>query len=515
MAEMADLTKALDQLEVTTADAKEKEASSPPKDAPAEEKKELLEEKKTSEASSTLKPHEEEATLQVGGASSSPPPAPQPEESGAEKSKPSSPPHADQPEAKSPPEAEKSKEQKATESPLQSTQPAEESKSQSALNDDILDFTSATEGEDVASSSTWDLVPDYKVSRKKGVKSDSEMDTLLKRVIKEAEASPPSKLEPLTASSSSSKADIIPKDDNTSKAAITSIAEEPAAEASAEASKEDWQEPDFSFEDGPEVPKDTVTTQLGRKNLMTTEGAMEVTSGEEDHPMVNVEADAEGHPAKRKGRPASHGAKKRTASAGGGSKAKSPPPKKAAISNKIPRAASPQPKGEGKAMGKPPVHRQRESPFCRFQQLPNQLLRLASPLQPQHPAASTLQLQQQAASPPQQHLRCLKRKRGQKQQQLRSRRKLGLKKKHEQLLIGTRHRRPLPSVSATLQLRRGHLPSSPLTGPRSPRGRSSYPEQRRHIALTPTVLKASITTYHHIITSAQSGGYRIHSRIHL
>ena len=45
--------------------------------------------------------------------------------------------------------------------------------------DDILEFTSATEGEG-ESSSAWQLVPEKKIARKLGVKSDTELDHLLK-----------------------------------------------------------------------------------------------------------------------------------------------------------------------------------------------------------------------------------------------------------------------------------------------------------------------------------------------
>ena len=48
---------------------------------------------------------------------------------------------------------------------------------------DILEFISATEGE--ASSSAWELVPEKKIARKIGVKSDSELDHLVKKVVKE------------------------------------------------------------------------------------------------------------------------------------------------------------------------------------------------------------------------------------------------------------------------------------------------------------------------------------------
>ena len=226
MAEMADLTKALDKLEVNPA------ASSPPK-----------------------KPHEEEATLQVSGSASSPPPTQQPEESKAQEA--SSPPKAQQPEeskaSSSPPKAPQAEGSK--ESSSEKAEPSGEAKAlsppkpqqsqdPSPPEDDLLEFTSATEGEEGGSSSAWDLVPPElpKISRKKGTKPDSELDSLMKKVIKEAESSPPDTSKQLTASSSSSKA------------AITSIAEEPTEEAEAEKTPS---EPDFSFEDGPEQSKDT------------------------------------------------------------------------------------------------------------------------------------------------------------------------------------------------------------------------------------------------------------------
>ena len=308
-------------------------ASSPPK-------AQQLEESKASEASS-------------------PPPTQQPEESKAQEA--SAPPKAQQPEdskeASSPPKAQLS--EKPKESSSQMTIPSGEAKAlsppkpqefqdPSPPEDDLLDFTSATEGEEGGSSSAWDLVPPElpRVARKKGVKSDSELDSLVKKVIKEAESSPPVTSEQLTTSSSS-------------KAAITSIAEEPAKEADA-AEAENW-EPDFSFEDGPEqTSKDTVTAKMGRKDLMT----MDVTSDDADQEMADVDPAtgsrlASG--AKRKGRSVSHGAKKRALppksprTSSVGAKAKSPPATRPASANKMPRSSSPQPKAESKVAGKPPV----------------------------------------------------------------------------------------------------------------------------------------------------------------
>ena len=75
-----------------------------------------------------------------------------------------------------------------------------ESKPQDSAEEDLLEFTSATEGEGEASSSAWELVPnERKIARKKGVKSDSEIDSLVKKVIKEANSrhqSPPRRSPP-------------------------------------------------------------------------------------------------------------------------------------------------------------------------------------------------------------------------------------------------------------------------------------------------------------------------------
>ena len=348
MAEMADLTKALGKLEVNPA------ASSPQK-----------------------KPHEEESTYQASGSASSPPPTEQPEESKAQEASP--PPPTQQAEeskaqeASSPPKAQQSEDskeasppkaqlpEKPKESSSQTTTPSgeakalsppkpQESQDPSPPEEDLLEFTSATEGEEGGSSSAWDLVPPEqpRIARKKVVKSDSELDSLVKKVIKEAESSPPITSEQLTTSSSSSKA------------AITSIAEEPTKEAeAAEAEKSNW-EPDFSFEDGPEQSKDTVTSSMGRKDLMT----MDVTSDEGDQEMADVDPSTGSHlasGAKRKGRSVSHGAKKRALppksprTSSVGAKAKSPQPIRPASANKMPRSSSPQAKAESKVADKPPV----------------------------------------------------------------------------------------------------------------------------------------------------------------
>ena len=93
---------------------------------------------------------------------------------------------------------------------------------------------------------------------------------------------------------------------------------------------------------------------------------MDVTSddAEADQEMVNVDPAAGSHLAsggKRKGRPASHGAKKRALppksprTSSVGAKAKSPPPSRPASANKMPRSTSPQTKAESKVAAKPPV----------------------------------------------------------------------------------------------------------------------------------------------------------------
>ena len=191
-------------------------------------------------------------------------------------------------------------------SPPKSKQPEDskdpsppEPKPQDSAEDDLLEFTSATEGE--ASSSAWELVPEKKIARKKGVKSDSEIDSLLKKVIKEAE------------------------------------------------------EPDPS--------KDVLTTKLGRKNLMTP-GVTADDEDSEMAEADPAAASHLGASSKRKGRSTSQGAAKkrgfapkspRTSSVG--AKAKSPPPpaNRPASANKMPRSTSPQGKAESKVAGKPAV----------------------------------------------------------------------------------------------------------------------------------------------------------------
>ena len=163
-------------------------------------------------------------------------------------------------------------------------QPKESKKSPPPADEDtdVLEFTSATEGE--ASSSAWELVPEKKIARKIGVKSDSELDHLLKKVVKEAEqhqlTSPAaaSAVTPAAAAVTSSSG----ATSTTVKHLFATIPEESAAEAAEAAgtkaeeeaaekrvtSQEDvnWQEADFSFEDAPAPPsKESLTSGLGRK----------------------------------------------------------------------------------------------------------------------------------------------------------------------------------------------------------------------------------------------------------
>ena len=98
---------------------------------------------------------------------------------------------------KSPPASE---DQQKEEKPVASPPPPEDKKKSPTAqqpieeDDDVLAFTSTTKGEG-ESSSAREVVPEQKVARKVGVKSDTELDHLLKTVVKEA------KEQPLTSSS--------------------------------------------------------------------------------------------------------------------------------------------------------------------------------------------------------------------------------------------------------------------------------------------------------------------------
>ena len=251
MAEMADLASALDKLEVTK--KPEEEKASPP----AEQSKKSEE----SPPASSDKPAEE----------ASPPAS---SDKPAEESSP--PASSDKPEEKqSPPPDREEVTHKLGSSKAEDSSPPESKQPNDPADDDLLEFTSATEGE--ASSSAWELAPDKKIARKKGVKSDSEIDSLLKKVIKEAEGPEKVQVTPKDLTSSGAASSTPAKD-----VAVIAIPEEPADEAAAEAeaNKEEalaaekavtsnW-EADFSLEDAPTPPsKDVLTTGMGRKNPLT------------------------------------------------------------------------------------------------------------------------------------------------------------------------------------------------------------------------------------------------------
>ena len=207
------------------------------------------------------------------------------------------------------------------------------------------------------------MPPERRIARKKGVKSDSEIDSLVKKVIKEAEQVAPVTADKVTSSSVTSSSV------TSAKEAVPSIAEDAAGEAAAEvqgdeaeeaaaAAKPNW-EPDFSFEDAPVAPsKDVLTTKLGCKNLMTSG----VTAEDEDSEMADADAPAASHlgsSSKRKGRSSSQGAAKKRAlppksprTSSVGAKAKSPPATRPASANKMPRSSSPQGKTRAKLRAK-------------------------------------------------------------------------------------------------------------------------------------------------------------------
>ena len=232
---------------------------------------------------------------------------------------------------------------------------------------DLLEFTSATEGE--GSFSAWELVPEKKIARKIGVKSDSELDPLVKKVAREE-----AEQRELTSIAAAAVTSSPGASSTTTKDLIATIPEDPAAEAAEAAgtkaeeeaadkpavtSDATWQEADFSFEDAPAPPsKESLTSGMGRKNLIAVsdnpEGADSEMQDMEAPPMSHL-----GSSSKRKGRSSSQGAAKKRAlplksprSSSAGPQAKAAPAEKSA--NKIPRAASPQAKAVGKPAAKHP-----------------------------------------------------------------------------------------------------------------------------------------------------------------
>ena len=319
--ELSDLTAALNKMEVSQKEdspPSEKKKDSPPSKEdppPSEQKASSQPEQKEAEEKEPSPPQPaamEEATYVKGGGK-------QEEET-----------------AKSPPKSEDAKK-----SPPPPT----------GEDTDLLEFTSATEGE--GSSSAWELVPEKRVSRKKGVNSDSELDHLVKKVVQEeAEQRKLTSLKAAAITSSSGASSTSVKD------VITPIPEDAAAEtaedegtkAEGEAadkpvvtSESTWQEADFSFEDAPPAPsKESLTSGMGRKNLISTVDNPE----DADSEMQDVEPPPVAHlGSKRKERSTSQGsAKKRAISlkspraASAGPKSKSPSVQKPV--NKIPRASS-------------------------------------------------------------------------------------------------------------------------------------------------------------------------------
>ena len=210
-------------------------------------------------------------------------------------------------------------------------------------------------------------MPEKRISRKKGVHSESELDHLVKEVVqKESEQRKlaSTKGAVVTSSSGASSTSVID--------VITPIPEDKAAEATEDegtkaegeaaekpvvTSESNW-EPDFSFEDAPPAPsKESLTSGMGRKNLISTVDNPE----DADSEMQDVEPSPAAHlGSKRKERSTSQGsAKKRAISlrspraASAGPKSKSPSAQKPV--NKIPRASSPlSAKAVGKPAAKPP-----------------------------------------------------------------------------------------------------------------------------------------------------------------
>ena len=187
-------------------------------------------------------------------------------------------------------------------------------------DDDILDFTSATPQKVKASSSAWEVVPEKKVARKIGVKSDSELDHLLKKVVKEAKEQPLTSSSAAAVTSSSAAASTSSKDlfatipeDITAEKDAEQEAGEKAEEEAAEkpiTTEDDvnWQQADFSFEDAPPPPsKESLTSVLGRKNLTAV-------AEDSDSEMPDVQpAPHLGSSSKRKGRSTSQGGAKKRA----------------------------------------------------------------------------------------------------------------------------------------------------------------------------------------------------------
>ena len=208
---------------------------------------------------------------------------------------------------------------------------------------DVLEFTSATEGE-AESSLAWEVVPEKKVACKIGIKSDTELDHLLKKVVEEAKSLPVTSSS--AAASTSSKdviSSVIKEDITAEKSAEQEAGDKAEEEAAAKKVTSDddinWQEADFDLEDAPPPPsKESFTPALGRKNLTA---AVPDDSDSEIHDVQHKDLQPSAG-SKRKGRPTSQGGAKKRAlplksprSSSAGPKLKAAPVAKS--SNKMPR----------------------------------------------------------------------------------------------------------------------------------------------------------------------------------
>ena len=361
MAEMSDLTSALTKMELKQKSEEEKKSPPTPMEVThvvgsgAEKRAE-----KTDESTPSDKEKEKTSVEEQPAQSST--------QQSSEPEKEKSPPASEDQQKEEKPSA--SPPQRKEEKPAASPPPPEDKKKKSPPaqqpmeeDDDILDFTSATEGE--GSSSAWEVVPEKKVARKVGVKSDSELDHLLKKLIKEAKEQPLTSSSAAAVTSSSAAASTsskdlfatIPKDIIAEKNAEQEAGEQAEKEAAEKpVTTEDdvnWQQADFSFEDPPPpLSKESLTSVLGRKNLTAV-------AEDSDSEMPDVQpASHLGSSSKRKGRSTSQGERalplKSPRSSSAGPKLKAAPVPKS--SNKIPkdREASPQAKAVGKPAAKPP-----------------------------------------------------------------------------------------------------------------------------------------------------------------
>ena len=322
-----------------------------------------------------------------------------------------------------------------------------------------------------------EVVPDKRVARKIGVKSDGELDHLLKKVAKEAKEQPLTSPSVAAITSSSAAASTSSKDlfattpeDITAEKDAEQEAGEKAEEEAAEkrVTTEDdvnWQQADFSFEDAPPPPsKESLTSVLGRKNLTAV-------AEDSDSEMPDAQpAPHLGSSSKRKGRSTSpRGAKKR------------------ALPLKSPRASSAGPKLKAapvpKSLNK--ILKDREASPQPKQLVSQQLSRLQkpSPLWERQPQQSLHQQQ----SPPN-HRQQQQVEQSQRQHQ-RGRRL------HQHRRESSRHRI--------------HLSCMHWIGASSPRRKPFWQEPQRCIGLTPVPWKATIA-----MSAASADWFTSHPQSH-